>query len=318
MDQQFIKLMSKGYVADNDLSDEDKDQLAAEAIEIMQVLKEDRYELYELLHSFPRAKQQAFLYRLYDSNYIEVDEDEDLTQEDIMGLTAGLGAGVVALYFVERYWFGAAAAVRELWSSISKRISDALKDKTFNKRMKAINAILNSNFDNCASRCGLEDNIKALKHDKKRLREALYYKAQSTIMTISPGMDLSREEREGAGCLLNCYLGYVTSVFAELVLAYDACLNKTGESRQFGLEKGLDVVTQFPVGTECGVMHQKLKDTYEDFEDALDSFFSKDPRLKREWINRLDQKIRDAKSGKHTKPDIMKAVLKFEPKHISL
>jgi hypothetical protein len=323
MDQHFIRLMAKAYVTDNDLSQEDQVELAENAIDAMQLLKEESYELYNMVHSYTRAKQQSFLYRLYDFEYIDIDDEEELSQEMDMpsllttgGMLGLLAGGVIITYFLERHFFKYVAKIREVWSSIRTRISDFAQDKKFATRMKVINAILEENFDNCSRKCGAEDDIKGYKYDKKRLREALYVKANKSIMGFSPGMSLSKDELETSGCLLNCYLGYLTSVFAELVLAYDACLNKTGESRQFGLDKGIDVITHFPVGGECGVMQKKLKDTYDDFEDALSSFFEGEKRLKQEWINRLDQKIRDAKQGKHTKPDIMMASLSFEPKNI--
>jgi hypothetical protein len=309
--------MVKSYCYDNDFNN--AILLENIAVNTIQYLKENDYEIYNLLHSFSRTKQQDILYRMFqehDENYIE--------EFDISGGAISLLGMLTSLFLVlfgQTYGVAVGQRFNDLIINVRSTIADFIKNKDEDRRIRTIQKIIDSNFDNCRQKCGMSDvpseQDKMLGGNIDQTKFVLNKRINPQRSTFEKifGVEIDPVSEDNAQCLLYCYIGYLTSVFAELLFAYDQCLQKTGERLDFS--KGMDVFSSFPVGESCKYLRDKILDIHEDFNDVLKLFFKQQPRLEQNIINQLDAKIKSVKSGQHVKTNIVLPTIEYKPKFVN-
>ncbi len=305
MDISFLKIMSESYVYDSDDNKLDSNVLFELIFSDLQYLKENNYEVYNYLHGLSKSKQQDILYRYF--------ENEEIIEESLIVAIIGSMIPVFILFFGQEKAAIFYNKLKDFFFNIRKTMVDFIENKDEFRRIKVINSIIDSDFDSCRQKCEIVDNSK---DDDLKYALIKKYKPEQNWIEKSFGTRITPDTAIKAQCALSCYIGYVTSVFAELLYSYDQCLSKTGERLDFN--KGIDLFTSFPAGESCKYLREKIIDLHKDFEDILKVFYKETPRLEQDIINQLDQKIKSAKQGFHTKTNIMLPSIDFKSKSVNI
>jgi len=299
MDNIFLKEITEGYLVDRNLSDSKRNEIFNYLVNTRNFIRETETEIYEeIQYGMSRLSQQKLFSSILDEIYLE---------ESLL-LIGAIGAGLITLY---KLFDGFDHVLAKLFASTQKihdSIRDDLKNSDLNQfsksqsnRYKIVSKLLDSNFSNCSSMCGVNDLNKISKEEITNYMRVMF-EPEKDYKWVGP------KHAKNANCLISCYLDYISGSIAELNLLYKQCLQKTGEPiSQFDNELTHKIM---PLGNKCEQLRKDLNDLRKEFDDFLKHLYKNNPRVYSFWVDVLNTKISDAGANKK--------VTNYTPKYLSL
>jgi hypothetical protein len=181
---------------------------------------------------------------------------------------------------------------------------------------KMKNAIIYKNHNNCKERCGIGSisgarsvrMADALFRDKSKdpeLQNSIdKYKEVEKAGSIFRGFQdnstdlnepLSDRIRGEVECLVDCFMDYITSIYAELASTYIKCLENSGNRRNKQLDEySFTFILNQPVDENCSSLYNEIVETYASFNNALSIVFRNNAADVKKWTGILDEKLAKA------------------------
>lgn len=294
MNRPYIKTIVESYLIDREILDDSKyEEYNKYIVDSIDYMKENYECAYVVVHDMTKIEQQRYIYELLDD--LELVE-EVVDPISIIGTIGVIVASVGTAYLINKSAYNLLVKLSDYFTDKKIKVIETLmQSKVDIKRYKVTRKIVSSNFSDCKKKVGID-----LKAEDNKLLQALTPKR--TVWGLRTKE--SPEDIEKALALRDCYLDYIISTIATLSTIYTKCLIETGEvsDQSISTDHGLSALLNYPIGENCQVLYDKLDDQHSAFLDTIYVFFKDDPRERQNWIKRLDEKIRGAKSGEHLRP----------------
>jgi hypothetical protein len=293
MNRPYIKTIVESYLIDKDLDDSKLEEFNDYIVESIDYMKENYECAYVTIHEMNNIQQQRYIYNVLDN------KDLELNQEFLEPMLIMVGAAAMMIgldKYGHRTLKELTTRVMKIWVGFQK----AIKHKQWFKEHKVTQKILDSNFSDCKRKAGFSE-------DTSDMKVLIALHPTPIPMPIGSGIspEVDREEVEKGEGLRDCYLDWLVSAIASVSVIYVKCIEESGEvKQQVSTDHGMGALLNIPTGEGCSVIYDQLKDLHEDYMEALDVFFKTDTRERRNWMNRLDEKIRGAQRGEHLRPSI--------------
>jgi hypothetical protein len=287
MNNDFLSDITRSYLNDKNISKEKYNELYEYILETRKILRAVNPILYNELLEESKLYQQRIIYRLFDSH--ENICEQELLNEDLGIVTGGIAlAAMIGGIFIGLYednilsqtfrlFLSSMSSLKQKFLSVEwiKRLGDKVKQH------EVILSMLDEEYSNCAKKCNIDVNQKLP-----------FWKSISNRSNYN-----TFDVRDKSDCAITCTLDFLTSSYAELSKVYKVCLQKTGEDLS-NVDSTDDPLSAIPTGSGCQEIRDELDNAYKNFKKMIDILFKENPQLKSLWINIMNQKVKDALSGK--------------------
>lgn len=291
MDIPFLKLMSEAYVSDSD-NNLNINEVSSYLLSSFGKFKITYPEVAKELYSHSRSFQQDLIYSFLDKQYSVKEEFEIELEFDYVDENA----------FTDK--------VKTLWTRIIINIKK-LFEKELPSEQKFMLALVEKNYNNCNRVCS---SSYVLTNDQ--LRELLYInpssikdnrRSLSEIIKKYPEFNVNVVSK----CLRICYLDYMTSVYAEGIIAFENCV-KNLSGTEISINNYSDILRNYPITGMCNEIYITLNDLYKDIDTLLDYIYLKDSFKKKKWLDIIFLKLNSFKQGRMYRIDFSKVDDEFE------
>jgi hypothetical protein len=112
-------------------------------------------------------------------------------------------------------------------------------------------------------------------------------------------MDKMDEIKDKSKSIINCYLDFITTLYAELSSSYVNCLTMTGIAQPNMNNLSVDSLMQYPLDSKCKTIYDQMLFAANGFKEILDLLFKDKPQEAHDWHKVLDSKIKNLRYWKH-------------------
>lgn len=293
MDIPFLKLMSEAYVSDS------SDKLNINEVSEYLLTSFGRFkinypEVAKELYTHSRSFQQDLIYSFLDTKYLikeeyEVDiENEYVDEVSLMDNIKSLGIGI---------------------NNFIKKLKVGFQ-KQLPPEQQFMITLIEKNYNNCNRTCS---NIVL---EPVTIAELIYINPMgsnehrrntSELLKRHPNFNIFSVSR----CLRVCYLDYMTSIYAEGIIAFENCV-KHLNGTEISINNYSDILKNYPISGMCNEIYITLNDLYKEIDRLLDYIYLKDSFKKKKWLDIIFLKLDSLRKGRVYKIDYSKVDDEFE------
>lgn len=277
MDVRFLKTISEAYIIQHSLQNKHTiDELFEDVYSLIKELRDTDIDLYDHLYDAPKLQQQGIISKYFDYQYGETIEEFGLLIPEMV-------LGAILSYLYAHKMTKAIFNFGDKFGRLMKKLGQFLTKK--GRYWQFRYAIIEKNVEKCYKQCGVNDSD---------IRSSHYFSTGS-----KPGMISSVKGYEQGRCLAKCYVGYVIEAISLLCKSYFVCLRKTGDfSKVQNLRPDdiLKVLSGLRLSNSCIDYFQEMRDLFNEFNDLLDHVYGEDEQEKRIEVQRLQNKMLQAKN----------------------
>ena len=244
------------------------------------------------LYSHSRSYQQDLIYSFLDKKY-SIKEEHEIDIEDEYIDESALSDKFKSVYIRIRTYF------------------DKLFNANLSQEQEFMIALIKKNYNNCNRMC----NLTVVLNDTQ-LMDLMYInplgkednrKSLSDILKKNPHFNTTSVSR----CIRACYLDYMTSIYAEGILAFENC-TKHLNGTEITINNYSDILKNYPISGMCNEIYITLNDLYKEIDRLLDYIYLKDSFKKKKWLDIIFLKLDSLRKGRLYRIDFSKVDDEFE------
>lgn len=287
MDHPFIKMMVGSYYNDSDIvktiyknPKEFQTMMFTEMTSLLDSVKlEDSSFYFELHTNLDRGQQQKVLYHLIEHSLNNIHPNEfpmyeEVALDDYIMFTEGffskltathaILSGLTAVFLMSGQMRNVSKAVWGMMSkfaNLNNKIHDYIGKFTKPGRVKL--AVIYNSVEECYAKCGIT-NIKDI---SPWTGNSISNRVDDSKAPIYRTVE-TRQSREQAECLTDCYLNWSLQQLEILLTSYLTCLRQTGERGTDLNDLKFDFV--LPSNSICSPYQKLIKEHRAAYSDILD------------------------------------------------
>jgi len=329
VDRRFLLEVCEGYFIDNNIYREfDKQQVKLiketiinDVLSIVQELREDNIEIYNLLWDRSKVTQQQIISEYLDLQYKQLDPTDDeitplnegfleplltavgsafdfiiskgasialATASSWTGILAGIIVFILGRKVITKKIFEFISGVGKLMSGIGKLLVSGGKKSTFTY------AILHQTTKECYRNCSITPDMVDFLH---------YWSVKKEASWLATG-----RTHEVGHCLARCYINAIVETIALLSQYYFNCLKNADDVDVISQvnsstpDKLMSVLVGLNLSSACNEYLVNLQEAYQKLGLLLDFIYEDDQKSKADWANRIKQRIFESKDQVFNKP----------------
>lgn len=294
MDIPFLKLMSEAYVSDS--SDNlNINEVSNYLLTSFGKFKISYPEVARELYSHSRSYQQDLIYSFLDKKYSikeehEIDIEDEYIDESALSNT------------FKSIWMGITTFIKKLKLGFEKQLPP---------EQQFMVTLIEKNYNNCNRTCSpdfaLNPNQLADLMYINPLGSSDHRKTISEILKRQPNFNTASVSR----CIRACYLDYMTSIYAEGIIAFENCV-KHLNGTEITINNYSDILKNYPISGMCNEIYITLNDLYKEIDRLLDYIYLKDSFKKKKWLDIIFLKLDSLRKGRLYRIDFSKVDDEFE------
>lgn len=284
MDIPFLRLMAEAYASDSD------DNLNSKEVTECLLTTFGKFKIAypdvaKDLYLRPRSFQQDLIYSYLDNKYlVREDLENEYVDESLIS------------------WI----------NDLRKRLADKLWSNKMTPEEEFMFTLVNKNYDNCNKQCAPSYNL-----TPEQISDLLYINPKSNSSHRNDNIQTLKlkykefNEHAVSRCLRFCYLDYMTSIYAEGIMSYEACI-KNLRGNEITISNYSDMLKNYPIDGMCNEIYIALNDLYKEIDRLLDYIYLRDSFKKKKWIDVIFLKLDSFRKGRMYKIDFSRIDDEFE------
>ena len=247
------------------------------------------------LYSHSRSYQQDLIYSFLDKKFL-IKEEHEIDIEDE--------------YIDENAFTDKLKSIKSVVDNFIKKLKVGF-EKPLPPEQQFMIALIEKNYNNCNRSCSPTLELK-----QNQLADLMYINPLATndhrktldeLLKRNPNFNSTFVSR----CIRVCYLDYMTSIYAEGIIAFENC-TKHLNGTEITINNYNDVLKNYPISGMCNEIFITLNDLYKEIDRLLDYIYLKDSFKKKKWLDIIFLKLDSLRKGRLYRIDFSKVDDEFE------